>query len=601
MFLRSLQWRLVSIFILLVVFLIIPIGLFLNKSVESSYYDSFVDEINSGFNHWSLKEDATLEDMIYYLEDDMNAITLFQIISENRSYSIINRKDASDIEFSSDSLFSSNRDKLVNEILMSENLLSVMAGADEGMSKKPVYTDLRKFLDYARAINLRDGEYILYFKLESEAWSNVINSFNRIIISGLLLSIAFALFIGYFLSKTITTPVVRIMHRAQRLASGEFDQVLEVKTEDEIGKLTRAFNFMAKSLKDTLGEIYREKNKVETILNYMTDGIIAFDLNGKMIHNNPASRSMLGLAEDGYTYGMFCKEYSVDIQIYDIINKDHQSIIQRTIKYEERVYNIYFALFSDESKNPEGIIIVLHDITEQARLDNMRREFVANVSHELRTPLTSIKSYAETLAAGSVEDFDVSKRFLGVINHEADRMTRIVKDLLELSKFDSQQLKWNMEQISIKELLHDCIDKLEIEAANKNQTISRHLDDAPDITGDRDRLEQVVLNILGNAIKYTLEGGSIHVYLQKTNHEVELKIRDTGIGIPQKDIPRIFERFYRVDKARSREMGGTGLGLAIAREIVEAHSGIVLINSETGKGTEVTVRLPMDFNTANVV
>jgi two-component system, OmpR family, sensor histidine kinase VicK len=601
MFLKSLQSRLVSIFILLVVFLIIPIGLFLNKSVESSYYDTFVKEVESGFNNWSIKGDVTVEDMIYYLEEEKNAIALFHIF-ESRSYSVINRKNISDIKYSSDSIYNNNPEKFVNEILSSENIISVMAGSPEGKSKHAVYANSRRFFDYARAISLRDDDYILYFRLESEAWSGVINKFNTIILSSLFLSIIFSLIIGYFLSKAITTPVIRIMHRAQRLASGEFDQVLEVKTDDEIGKLTRAFNFMAKSLKDTLGEISMEKNKVETILNYITDGIIAFDIKGNIIHNNPASRSMLGFRKFDFNYEIFSRRYGLDMSIDEIIQKNKNLVTEHTILSYEKVYKVHFAVFFEEQNKPEGVIAVIHDITEQARLDNMRKEFVANVSHELRTPLTSIKSYSETLINEVKENNSTFKRFLNVINHEADRMTRIVKDLLELSRLDNQQLKWNMKQISMKELVCDCIDKLKIEALHKHQEINLNSNEnLPDIPGDHDRLEQVILNILSNAIKYTQKNGRIAVKLSRTNNHVVISINDTGIGIPKNDIPRIFERFYRVDKARSREMGGTGLGLAIAREIVEAHSGLVSIESETGKGTEVTVKLPICLDKANAV
>ena len=223
----------------------------------------------------------------------------------------------------------------------------------------------------------------------------------------------------------------------------------------------------------------------------------------------------------------------------------------------------------------------------------MRKEFVANVSHELRTPLTSIKSYTETLLDGDIDDRELSVKFLKVINSEADRMTRLVKDLLQLSRLDNKQMKWNMKEISIVNLVKYTVNKMQIEAKNKGHTLVCHvIGDIPDIIGDKDRLEQVIVNIISNAIKYTQEDGNISVYIGKNYSEVYVKVTDNGVGIPEEDLPRIFERFYRVDKARSREMGGTGLGLSIAREIVEAHGGNISINSEYGKGTEVLIKIP---------
>ena len=224
----------------------------------------------------------------------------------------------------------------------------------------------------------------------------------------------------------------------------------------------------------------------------------------------------------------------------------------------------------------------------------MRKEFVANVSHELRTPLTSIKSYSETQLDGALEDRETAEHFLTVINSEADRMTRIIRDLLQLSSLDYQQTKWNFEKMSLVDLVKSCVERMRIEVDARRQTIECYvLNEIPEIEGDYGRLEQVAFNIIGNAVKYTPEGGNITVYVGRIYNDVYFKVTDSGIGIPEEDIERIFERFYRVDKARSREMGGTGLGLSIAREIIEAHKGSINISSKVGVGTEVTVRLPV--------
>lgn len=595
MFPGSLQWRLVFIFILITIFLVVPIGLLLNRSVESSSYDSFKEGIDYGFQNWTVKSNATIDDMMKSLDEDNDKV-LFNIIGRYKSYTIINRNNIRDIKDSSDIVFiEMGEEDFLNEILSSQNLLAVMAGKDEGDSDKLVHANGRNFFDYARLVKLSDGEYVLYFRYDSAAWREIVQEFNDIILSTLMLSVVFSLIVGYLLSKTIIIPIQRITHKAEGIASGDFDQMLEVKSQDEIGKLTGAFNYMARSLKMTLAEISSEKNKIETILNYMTDGVIAFNMEGRVIHINPAAKAMTETEGFDWTFNEYSKRYGLNVAIEELMYLDSLSTKEATVTINDRSIRIYFAVFADTQNKPEGIIAVMQDVTEQEKLENMRREFVANVSHELRTPITSIKSYSETLLDGAIEDREVSGRFLEVINSEADRMARIVKDLLQLSRLDNKQMKWNIKAGSVESLVRKVCERMKMEAETKGQTLECHvIGEIPEINMDRDRIDQVIVNIISNAIKYTPEGGKISIYLRKAHEEVHIKVADTGIGIPRKDLTRIFERFYRVDKARSREMGGTGLGLAIAKEIVEAHKGTISISSETGKGTEVTVKLPLE-------
>jgi two-component system sensor histidine kinase VicK len=234
----------------------------------------------------------------------------------------------------------------------------------------------------------------------------------------------------------------------------------------------------------------------------------------------------------------------------------------------------------------------LQDVTKQQRLEEMRKEFVANVSHELRTPLTTIKSYAETLLDGAMDDSSVARQFISVINDEADRMTRLVNDLLELSRLDNKEIKWNKRPVRIDLLLREVISKMMMSARKKRLSVECEIEEKLEVFADRDKMEQVFQNVFSNAIKYTPEGGGIFVKAENIGNQVCISVKDTGIGIPKEDLPRIFERFYRVDKTRSRELGGTGLGLSIAREIVLAHDGEINILSEQGKGTEVIIKLP---------
>lgn len=585
MFPKSLQWRLVSFFCLIIFCLMIPIWLYLNSRIEREYYSNFVTRIDKGFNNWNIKNNPTAEELKQELKNNRS---LFQLDLENRfctitdKYGIVYYTEDKDPDLS-------NPATATNLLLASDNYVQAMTGKENNKRILEKHGEW-SFFDYAKPI----GDNILLIRYYKDDWAELISSFNTIIITSIILGLAISFIAGYFLSITITSPLARLMNKAKSVAAGDFEQVLEVKSNDEIGKLTESFNFMAYSLKNTLAEISSEKSKMETILNYMTDGIIAFNLKGEIIHTNPASARLLNIEGSIGTFQEYCSRFGFQYNLEDVLYLESMNTSELTVNVKSKTIKVYFAVFTDESKKPEGVIAVLQDITEQQRLENMRKEFVANVSHELRTPLTSIKSYSETLLDGTLDDRETSEKFLGVINSEADRMTRLVKDLLQLSRLDNQQLKWNFEEISLTELVKNTTDRMEMEAKSRRQLLECFvLGEIPCIEADYDRLEQVVFNLLGNAIKYTPEEGKITVYIGKIYNDVYFKVVDNGIGIPESDLTRIFERFYRVDKARSREMGGTGLGLSIAKEIVEAHSGVINITSKIGIGTEVTVRLPI--------
>lgn len=586
MFLKSLQWRLVSFFCLITLCLIFPIWLYLSNSVEKQYYNSFQQSIKNVFDNWNLEtENPTEGELVNEVKNNAGIIILN--LDSTRSYTITDKNER--LIDTNDAIFRTDKESVANALLESDNYVQALTGIEKNSRILESYGS-KQFYDYARPV----GDYILYFRYYKDDWATVISDFRSIIITSLVISLAVAFVVGYLLSKTITVPIGRLMNKAKSIASGDFGQVLEVKSNDEISKLTESFNFMAASLKSTLQEISSEKSKMETIFNYMTDGLIAFNLKGEVIHTNPASRKLLGEEASLATFREYSAKYGFNYSIGDVIYLQSQKTREINVNIDDRIIKVYFAVFTDEAKNPEGIIAVLQDITEQQRLENMRKEFVANVSHELRTPITSIKSYAETLLDGALDDREASEKFLSVINAEADRMTRLVRDLLQLSRIENQQVQWFFEWMSFTDLVKSAVERMEHEAAGKKQTLLCHvLGDIPEIEADYGRIEQVVFNIISNAIKYTPEGGTISVYIGRMYSEVYMKVSDTGIGIPENDLPRIFERFYRVDKARSREMGGTGLGLSIAREIVEAHSGNISISSKKGEGTDVTVRLPI--------
>ncbi|MCX7772957.1 MAG: cell wall metabolism sensor histidine kinase WalK [Clostridia bacterium] len=594
-FLRSIQWRLIVILVLITFVLMSVVWVFLNIKVESVFYSDFKSSIETSYNALKLDPQTTAyETLKDSLETD--PVIMGVIRSVDKSFTIIDQ-NTTEIKYSSDPLYKEDPQRFRNEIFKSENLLSVLSnstGKITGENQAYTRASTGDFYDYVRSQSLKDGKYIIFFKYARSKAIDVLDKFNNIIFWGMVFSVLAALFIGFILSRTITRPIYDIMHKAEKITDGEFGYALEVKSDDELGKLAKTFNFMSSRLKAMLTEISSEKKKVETILNYMTDGIIAFNRNGQVIHTNPASKMILESSSAELTpFDAFMENLGIELTISKV---NEEQVINETlhkVQYKDRFLRVQLASFTDENNQIDGIIAVLQDITEEHKLENMRREFVANVSHELRTPLTSVKSYTETLLDGALQDQMTAEHFLGVINDETDRMTRLVKDLLTLSQHDGG-IKLNVEDISISELTQSCVERMKREAQAKKQElkiISKQ--NIPLIRGDRHRIDQLLINIIGNAIKYTPERGRINVQLYSERDYAVVIVEDNGIGIPEQDLGRIFERFYRVDKARSRQMGGTGLGLAIAKEIAVMHGGNISAKSKLGKGTQIVIELPL--------
>ncbi len=406
----------------------------------------------------------------------------------------------------------------------------------------------------------------------------------------LSLFVVLMLVIGTILFKIITAPISKLIKVVEN-ATRDGKYLEEGKKKNEINDLVNAFDSINNELKENLNEATRQKLQMETILLNMTDGIIAFNIEGKIIHINPAAKTFLDLNEEQSFEEIFDK-YNVDINLEKIIYLENWTSSEQKILVEDRTINLFFAPFKNENDRPAGVIVVIQDITEHVKLDTMRKRFVADVSHELKTPITSIMGYSDTLIESDV-DAETTKKFLERISGEAARMSRLVSDLLTLSRYDTAKVKVDKTEFDLGELVKYTYDGLEIERNKKNQIGECFVTaDVPFVFADRNGIERVVVNILTNAIKYTPEGGTIKVYVGFVKNTPYIKIIDTGIGIPKDDLDKIFERFYRVDVSRTREMGGTGLGLSIAKEILDQNDGKIEIKSEPNKGTEVVITLP---------
>jgi len=578
---KSLQWKMVTIFVLLILAVMSVAGTFLIISVTNFYHDMFAGEMDAIFTESFIEQlSAGTAENDGYIKEILGAHTIQMGIDSYRSYYLISEDDGAVIDSSV-----ANAGWLS---MQTDNLITALSGSI-GREVSP----RSSIMDYAVPVRGENFSYIIYIMDTKEELTSIIQRVFSIIVQALLLGIAISLVIGYFLSRTITKPISNLTQKAMRLSEGEFESKIDVKSDDEIGTLTETFNDMSTKLQGAMQQMSTEKNKIEAILQNMTDGVMAFASDGSIIHINSMAKKMLAIGDEkSIRFDAFFAELGVDVHLGDMLYLEDNVYMERDVILSELVLKASFILFEDEFDNTSGVLVVLHDVTRQQKLENSRREFVANVSHELRTPLTTIKSYAETLL--DLQEGAVPQTtFTNTIINETDRMTRLVKDLLVLSSLEqSDQL--NKSDFLMQQLVSDVVETMSLVAKEQGHRLSFRVAENPGrFYGDRDKLEQVLYNIISNAIKYTPNGGKIDVLVGKQLGSIYVKVKDTGIGIPEKDLNRLFERFYRVDKARSREKGGTGLGLAISKSIVDGHEGTISVASELGKGTEVTVVLPV--------
>ncbi|WP_168123305.1 cell wall metabolism sensor histidine kinase WalK [Paenibacillus sp. HB172176] len=431
---------------------------------------------------------------------------------------------------------------------------------------------------------------------------DTVSRVNQIFFSGTLIALGLTGVLGILLSHTITSPIQGLTKQAESIADGRFDLKAPVLGDDEIGRLSMAFNDMTIRLKEALSANEEENEKLVSVLSNMSDGVVAADEHGVIIVWN--RRALELLEADTFEGVQLAQLFDMEEQqLMELQQGRGQTMLltrenhaQEAAEGELSMLKLTFTPIHRRDKGITGTIAVLQDVTDQENMEQSRRQFVANVSHELRTPLTTIKSYAEALHDGALEDHELSERFVGVISNETERMIRLVTDLLHLSRLDSNQAPLRRRETNIHDMLDEVADRFSFQLRQKSILASVHVGKGLNRAWlDRDQIDQVLDNLISNAIKYTLDGGRIELIAKKTADDsmLEISVKDTGIGIPKKDLSRIFDRFYRVDKARSRIMGGTGLGLSIAREIVKAHGGTIALYSELNEGTMVTFTLPL--------
>lgn len=403
--------------------------------------------------------------------------------------------------------------------------------------------------------------------------------------------------IAVILSKSIMRPLNKLVESAELIIKGESKDIKYLRSndkKDQIDDLVEGFAGINAELKEKLNETQRKKNEIETVLVHMTDGVISFDIKGNITHINPAAMQALDVNEnDSFEY--IFKKLGIEFNMEKIIYMEKWASQNKTLSIDDRTYNILFAPIKNESDFADGIIVVIQDITEHIKLNQMRKTFVADVSHELKTPITSILGYSEILLdEQNPVDEKREKRFKQRIMHETLRMHELVQDLLILSKYDAETVPTKKEDVELTEIVKDRVESFQEEAQEKNITLKSFVTTpVPTIYANTMDIDRIITNIISNAIKYTEENGEVNVYVGFLYNKAYIKVRDNGIGIKKEDLEKIFERFYRVESSRVRVKGGSGLGLSIVKEILEKNDGDIDINSEFGKGTEVILRLPI--------
>jgi len=417
----------------------------------------------------------------------------------------------------------------------------------------------------------------------------------RIIIVLVALILA-GLLVAAIYNKSLLTPLKKLERSMKNLKDGknvDAKQLTNSTNLNEMQSLIGEYSEVLNSLLKNRFELNSQESKTAIILERMDDGVIAFSMQKQIIHINGAAKKFADLTDAEDTYEKVMKKLKLKIDFDKVLYLSNYKNIEEKSNVNDNVLSVVLVPFQNERLLPMGVIMILKNITENEKLNNMRKEFVANVSHELKTPLCSIKGYSETIMDRDLDPNEI-KHFAQVINAEANRMDRIVADLLQLSRFDYKKNVWDRDKLNIDDLAKQVVENLQYVAQEKKHNLKCIVNMIPGpVLASKDAIQQVIINILTNSIKYTPDGGEITVYVGAAGGKAYLKFVDNGIGIPEKDLKRIFERFYRVDKARSRQMGGTGLGLSIVKEIVEAHEGTIEMKSEEGIGTEVIVTLPI--------
>lgn len=602
-FFKSIHFKIPVIFILTLLISLQIVGAYFIRSLETEMLTSFDDQVTSQTTFIIDNIQTVMED------EDLN-----EDEKETQVNSILRR-------FNNDSvleiqLFDSNGFLLATSNPTSQAYIGQRT-VDEDI-EETLYTGIRSETsgyDSNQEIRIKKFVTPIFSTASSGAMIGILNVtanletiYSQIqnimslflIASGI--SLVFTTGLAVLISSQIINPLQKMRDQTKQIAEGNYSTTLDINSEDEIGQLAESINYLSVRVGDAQDLTEAERQRLDSVLRHMTDGVIATDRRGKITIINDRSLSILNKTQEEVIGESIIEALDLSDRFsFRELFDQHESILLNYANDEgETIIRAEYSVIQRESGFISGLVWVLTDITEHEKIERDRKQFVSNISHELRTPLTSVRSYSEALVDGAIKDEKVAVEFLNVIQTETDRMIRMISDLLHLSRMDAKQQVINRELIIFKDLVNHILDRFDMmlqseDYEGKNYIIKRELmEEEVWVEIDQDKLIQVIDNIMNNAIKYSPDGGTIYVRLMSTHNQLVLSIQDQGLGIPQESIPHLFDRFYRVDKARSRAQGGSGLGLSIAKEEIELHNGTIWVNSIENKGTTFFISLPFE-------
>ena len=565
---RSLHMKLMLILLLLITSLMTVVGAFLTTSVSKFYIDTFYQQMNDVFG---ADNSSVVSDLRNAAEEDNAVERISDILSTNagnlgidyntRNYFVLDGQTGT---FLSGSAGASElpREQTAN-LLTARNAVALQDDTMVG-DKSDITAD---YMDAAIPIFNGDNAYIIYILDNKETVSGLNAQLVMIILQALVIGLLISVLLSFLLSKAMVDPIERLTAGAEKVASGDFDSELPVESTDEIGILTGTFNEMAGVLQSTLEAMENERNKLDTLFLHMTDGVVAFDHDGHLIHCNPAAKSMLHRSVDeNCTYDdLFGDLYPFSQML--ALQRPNYAEAEKLV--DERTLELYLAPFSDQASG--GVLIVLHDVTEQHRNEERRKEFVANVSHELKTPIALIQGYAEGLCDGMCEDEESRSYYCEVIMDEANKMNKMVRQLLTLTALEFGNDTPSIAAFDVTELVHDLINSSGILIQQNAAKVSVDMPETLVVMGDEFKIEEVVTNYLTNAMNHLGGDHNIHIWSETLDGVAKIHVYNNGTPIPEEDLPNLWTKFYKVDKARTRAYGGSGIGLSIVKAIMEAH------------------------------
>ena len=591
-FFKSIQFKLIIAYVLLILVAVQVIGVYFSRQLEQDLLENHfdvLDERSTLLNYQLAQVLGNPPDEREKLTDEINSLLQDFFRIDNATVQVIDKNEV--ILGTSNSGARDQIGMRNNEIRVKRALLG---SAEDGEVRD---SSNERFRIMAVPITTTDDTVlgVIYIQASLEEIYTQINEINSILFKGTSIALLISAILVILLARTIIVPILEMRKQTLRMSHGDFSRQVKVYSTDEIGQLATSFNQLTMKLHDATLTRDREQKRLSSVLSNMTDGVIATDQNGRVILLNKRAEELLGVSSKQVMRQPLTDVLHVTetFGVYDLY--DHSDSVLLDFSNEEGQYLLEanFSVIQEDEGPINGLITVLHDVTEKEKIEQERREFVANVSHELRTPLTTMKSYLEALEDGVMHDVDMGPRFLKVTQNETERMIRLVNDLLQLSKIDSDDYQFTLQWIDFGQFLHEVLDRFEIIAQEKNIQLHRHISKKPSyVEMDQDKLIQVLDNIISNAFKYSTEGANITTTLLHQGNHVRVSIADQGMGIPRESQLKIFDRFYRVDRARARNIGGTGLGLAIAKELVQAHGGDIWVHSEYGEGTTIYFTLP---------